>query len=333
MTHYIKLAVVVFLTAFVLKAHGQEKKDIETILSSKQLQKYRKGDALIDKGIALIVHSDSITRKVTKKLKRETDLKHEQANLLLHDGYLLKMKALKDKTNELKGGEDINTDISGRLDRVKEQLEAGIKGSRKTFGHYRKTPDLKRSLKYQNKGIEQQKKVLLDAEKELVDITSLLAAKRSDAGDEDVKEVVEEEITKTEPVEEPVEEIVENKVEEEVVLPVTEAVKEEEIIEEKVISELKKEPLPQPEVYFTIQIMADKVRVTEDRLKRVYSGNREIIEHMADGWFRYSAGRFKTYSDAVSAMRSEGIKGYIVAYNGDERISVAAAKKMSGGNK
>ncbi len=99
---------------------------------------------------------------------------------------------------------------------------------------------------------------------------------------------------------------------------------ENKIIEEKPI---------EAKAYFTIQILADKKPVTITQQKTVYKGTLKVIEHIGDGWYRYSVGRFTAYSDASSTLKSEGIKGYVGAYDGDKRITTSEAKKILGGVK
>ncbi len=82
------------------------------------------------------------------------------------------------------------------------------------------------------------------------------------------------------------------------------------------------------EVYFTIQIMAHTQKVSRDKIKIAYNGTRAVIENTDGTWYRYSVGKFNNYNTAVSILKSEKIKGYVVAYNGKERISVTAAKKL-----
>ncbi|GAF03108.1 SPOR domain-containing protein [Saccharicrinis fermentans] len=79
-------------------------------------------------------------------------------------------------------------------------------------------------------------------------------------------------------------------------------------------------------VYYTVQIMADKAPVSESRIKQVYSGKYPIVENKGDGWYRYSFGKFGTFSAAKKALVQSNTKGYIVAYRGGDRISLSEAK-------
>ncbi len=79
------------------------------------------------------------------------------------------------------------------------------------------------------------------------------------------------------------------------------------------------------EIYFTVQILADKKPVPDERIKKVYNGSLEIIENQGDGWYRYSLGKFDTYATAKKALQNANVKGYVVAYKNKTRISVREA--------
>ncbi len=95
--------------------------------------------------------------------------------------------------------------------------------------------------------------------------------------------------------------------------------------------EKKTAPAPKesPKLFFSIQILADRSEVSQAAISRVYSGDLPVIYMIGDGWHRYMVGRFKTLAEARQSMTSEGIKGFIVAYNGDTRITVQEAVDLS----
>ena len=88
------------------------------------------------------------------------------------------------------------------------------------------------------------------------------------------------------------------------------------------------EPEPVKDVFLSIQFLADKQKASETQLKQAYSGNLEIIEKTGNGWYRYSLGKFTDVAKAQKTMQDEKIKGFIVAYNKDERISVKEALEL-----
>jgi len=77
--------------------------------------------------------------------------------------------------------------------------------------------------------------------------------------------------------------------------------------------------------YFTIQFLADKQPVPKEKLSSMYNGPLEINKHEADGWFRYSIGKFTDINKAKEALQTSGVNGYIVAYNNNNRISTREA--------
>ncbi len=80
-----------------------------------------------------------------------------------------------------------------------------------------------------------------------------------------------------------------------------------------------------PEVFFTIQFIADTKPVSEELLRSKYSGDMEIVKMEADGWYRYSVGKFTDLQKAKEVMKSENIKGFIVAYDKGQRITITQA--------
>lgn len=82
------------------------------------------------------------------------------------------------------------------------------------------------------------------------------------------------------------------------------------------------------DVYFTVQILADKKSLSEATLKGVYSGSYPIVVNKGDGWYRYSFGKFKTLAEAKKAMEGSKTKGYVVAYKNEMRISLSEAKLL-----
>lgn len=95
--------------------------------------------------------------------------------------------------------------------------------------------------------------------------------------------------------------------------------------------EKKADPAPKesPKLFFSIQILADRSEASQAAISRVYSGDLPVIHMIGDGWHRYMVGRFKTLAEARQSMTSEGIKGFIVAYNGETRITVQEAVDLS----
>ncbi|MBI9061003.1 MAG: SPOR domain-containing protein [Marinilabiliaceae bacterium] len=83
------------------------------------------------------------------------------------------------------------------------------------------------------------------------------------------------------------------------------------------------------ELYFSIQILAGKNKVTDEQLARAYSGSIAVYENYGDGWYRYSVGKYLSYQEAMNAMQANNLKGHPVAYQGKKRVSLVEAKKLS----
>ncbi len=109
----------------------------------------------------------------------------------------------------------------------------------------------------------------------------------------------------------------------------TSPVVEEPAIEEAIIEETP--VVANPDVFFTIQIMADKKKASDTQLNNLYNGSKEVIEMQINDWFKYSIGRYQDLEKAKADMSSENIKGFIVAYNKSERISVKEAVALING--
>ncbi len=91
----------------------------------------------------------------------------------------------------------------------------------------------------------------------------------------------------------------------------------------------KEDPL---KVFFSIQILADKTPVSANAISKVYPGSLQVIHVVGDGWHRYMVGRFKTVTEAKQTMTDQNIKGFIVAYNGEIRITVQEAIELAKNN-
>jgi hypothetical protein len=83
----------------------------------------------------------------------------------------------------------------------------------------------------------------------------------------------------------------------------------------------------QKEIFFSIQFLATRQPLSDQRVKLVYNGHLPVIESEGEGWFRFSAGRFATVEKALDEKEREGIYGFIVAYRNGERISLTRARE------
>jgi hypothetical protein len=81
-------------------------------------------------------------------------------------------------------------------------------------------------------------------------------------------------------------------------------------------------------LFYSIQFLAMREKVSDKEIAKIYNGTLTIIRNRSDGWYRFAAGKFDTVNDALSAMKRENIHGFVVAFRGDERISISDAKRL-----
>ncbi|WP_068471620.1 hypothetical protein [Saccharicrinis aurantiacus] len=82
-------------------------------------------------------------------------------------------------------------------------------------------------------------------------------------------------------------------------------------------------------IYFTVQISASPTQLNQLQKDNLYSGSLKILEHKTESSYKYSVGKFNTYDEASALIGNEIKKGFVVAYKGDERISVRLAKEQT----
>lgn len=113
------------------------------------------------------------------------------------------------------------------------------------------------------------------------------------------------------------------------VMPVIQPVLEESLATENTSNEkIVPELVEELSVYFSVQFLADKQPVPKEKLYGIYDGPFEMVLHEADGWFRYSFGRFKTQQEANDMLIKSGVSGYVVAYHNEDRISIRRAIEL-----
>ncbi|MFO7999851.1 MAG: hypothetical protein R6U46_01300 [Marinilabilia sp.] len=85
---------------------------------------------------------------------------------------------------------------------------------------------------------------------------------------------------------------------------------------------------PSADVFFSIQFLATRRPISNERVRSVYDGPMPVTEDHSDGWFRFFAGRFASVEEALERKESEGIYGFIVAYKNRERITLNEAREL-----
>ncbi len=320
------LFLVGFILTLSLGLSGQNQPDIESLLSQSEYSKYQKAEKFISKGSGIINPGDSsgMTTSRSSQAQREINMKKEQAYLLLKDGYNMKLHVLNGYFEDfLNKNSELSDSDKQKVVGIQSVINESMEKSKKLYAQSRKTSKLSKLIKMQEEAQQIQLDAIDSAEKGLLLV-------------QDFKEVpVEAPVTASK--EPAVEKVVESKpvVESEVVAvvaPVVAVVAVEEKEPEKKPEIVEEKPV-ETNVYFSIQVLADKKPATVTQQKMVYKGSREVIENIGSGWYRYSVGKFNSYSEAASTMKTEGIKGFVVAYDGSERITTSEAKKILGGVK
>ena len=323
---------VVFVMALSLGMSGQSNPDIKTLLSKSGYSKYQKAERLIAKGNSFVGSADSENNDValSKQARRESNMKKEQAYLLLKDGYNIKLHVLSRYFEDYKSMKsDLSDSNKGKVSVIQTAINEAKAKSKKLYAQSNKTSRLSKSVQMQEDAQKIQLEAIIAAEEGLQLVQSFEQAPVENSVAIS-KDTLAKEVVESKPV------VEQAAVEPEVVavaaLPVAAAavVKEEE--EEKEVEVIEAKPV-ESNVYFTIQVLADKKPATTTQQKMVYKGSRKVIENVGSGWYRYSVGRFLSYTEAASTMKSEGIKGYVVAYRGSERITTQEAKRILGGVK
>lgn len=79
--------------------------------------------------------------------------------------------------------------------------------------------------------------------------------------------------------------------------------------------------------FFSIQITASKSQLSQEEISFLYKGSYIVVLVEADGYYRYSVGKFLSLVDAQTVVEKEKIKGYIVGYINYKRSSIAEVTK------
>lgn len=327
----IRLLIILLFCDLFIPSYAQSQSDqLENIFNRSEIRKLNKGDQLIDRGRLLYPGLDTILNAYSDL----TPLNLAANRTLLHHASKYDMQSTVRATRTYYSGVLNQTNIYiKRLKRFqregKDKSKIGqlinkhlqvVKNSRSDFNKSRNCHYLEEAVMWSAIAINRHKKL----QQELYqDLAALINEKPSQlvaqtATDTLPKVQSKVQIQETDTIKQPVE------IKEEVTVPTPVKVAEKPIIKE----EPKPEIIKQPETYFSIQVMADKKKAVASQLTRVYNGKRKIMLHEGDGWYRYSVGKFKSVAEASSTMKSENIKGFVVAYSDEKRITISQAKTI-----
>jgi len=82
---------------------------------------------------------------------------------------------------------------------------------------------------------------------------------------------------------------------------------------------------------YKIQVLAvTKKEVSEKQLQRKLKSKYPIQKEQSDGWYKYTIGDFKSYTETVKTMESLKVSdAFIIAYKNGNRITIAEARRLS----
>jgi len=84
-------------------------------------------------------------------------------------------------------------------------------------------------------------------------------------------------------------------------------------------------------ITFRVQIAAHTEPLSQNYLRTIYYGTRDIFELQEEGWYKYSIGLFKNYYEAVKVKDKSGVeKAFIVPYVSGRKISIREALERLG---
>jgi outer membrane protein OmpA-like peptidoglycan-associated protein/tetratricopeptide (TPR) repeat protein len=94
-------------------------------------------------------------------------------------------------------------------------------------------------------------------------------------------------------------------------------------IQEEIIRET-----PAVTTKFRVQIAADTKPLSDNTLKRIYSGNRHIYMFHEDEWYKYAIGEFDSYYEANRVRKQSRVSGaFIAAYSDGDKLPLMNAIK------
>ena len=328
-------------------------KKVEKILDDGEIKKFTKADKLIAKGDEILDKTVGIekeiealrnadgrikTRKIDKRSKVSAKYKM-QAAIYYKDGYHTKIKVLDKRLKAAEKAGDAKA--AGVRDEVKE-LE---KKARKQYNKAENLISYEEAVEMVELAQENQLKALDVMAKALVAGTAVAEMQEEPVAEviEEIPVAIQDSVSVPEPemevAQQTASETTEELATEGAVPPAgTEAAVVAGTTAAVVAAAGSEEEVPVPieepavdtnlDVFFSIQILAGKSKVSEAQLAQAYSGSKKIIEMTGDGWYRYSIGKFDSIEKARQVQKEEGVKGFIVAYKDGKRISVKEATEL-----
>ena len=81
------------------------------------------------------------------------------------------------------------------------------------------------------------------------------------------------------------------------------------------------------DIIYKVQIAADKIPLSQNTLRRIYNGKKEIKMISEEGWSKYSIGDFNTFSEADNYKKTLNVSdAFVVAYKNSVKVDLFALK-------
>lgn len=75
--------------------------------------------------------------------------------------------------------------------------------------------------------------------------------------------------------------------------------------------------------YYKVQIAASRLKMSNEEVKKLFSGKEKVTESFEDNRFKYTIGSFKHYKEAHTLLESVDVKGaFVIAYYNGKRIKI-----------
>jgi hypothetical protein len=83
------------------------------------------------------------------------------------------------------------------------------------------------------------------------------------------------------------------------------------------------------DIIYRIQIAANHTPINQEKLREIYSGNRQVEFFTEDGWFKYSIGSFASYKEAREYKKQVLVEGsFIVAFQNGAKVGVGLQRSV-----
>jgi len=83
------------------------------------------------------------------------------------------------------------------------------------------------------------------------------------------------------------------------------------------------------DISFKVQIAADRVPLSDNKLREIYKGDKKIYLFEEEGWHKYFVGPYENYTEAVQTRKATGVyDAFIAAYRNEKKLKLWQAIKI-----